>query len=640
MAAGVCWADTFTVRNTNDSGPGSLRSAITRANTNIGPDDIVFRPGLVGKTIRPSTMLPAITDSGTSINGDIDGDGAPDIGLDGSLQSAGSLLRVSVASNCTIAGLAINRSRYCGITVTDSSYVTIRSCHIGVNRAGTTRLRNQGSDIHIAESHHVTVGGTSPTDRNIICGGGLASVNPGVWVPKPGIEIDRSGRNTIIGNYFGIRRNGSAALDGGTGHYGVRVHGNWNVIGGRTAGERNVFGGLSQGVVLQLADSTTICGNYFGLLPDGDTNVPIKQYGVWVRKKANSNVIGGSATGARNVFAGDAIVGVYFNGRANEGNKVQGNYFGCNASGTRQRLIRKGVEIWIEAQTIGGPRAKAGNYFTPKSRYCPTCGVAVYEHGSGSVVRHNTFGKLPNGNPAHVPPVAGVQSWNATIDALDNTFATADYGLAVQGAPANPRVFRNRFLRCDTAVWIQPGARCRMGNLGNTKTSDDGGNRFRSTVTWHVRNESASRILCEGNDFGTTSRAAIDAKIWDRRDDGSLGRVDFNPLMGGIAPTGAADPVLALTGTTALATKAGGAEIVFSLSAPADVTVDVLNIAGRPVAMVAREVATEAGAQRFVWSGQTQHGVPAPPGAYLVRIAARGTDGQQMQALSRIRLGR
>jgi predicted outer membrane repeat protein len=49
--AGVAHADTFTVSNLNDAGPGSLRQAITDANTNgngSAVDDVVFASGLSG----------------------------------------------------------------------------------------------------------------------------------------------------------------------------------------------------------------------------------------------------------------------------------------------------------------------------------------------------------------------------------------------------------------------------------------------------------------------------------------------------------------------------------------------------------------------------------------------------------------
>ena len=48
-------AATFTVTNTNDSGPGSLRQAVADAALLAGPDTIVFAPALSGQTILLTT---------------------------------------------------------------------------------------------------------------------------------------------------------------------------------------------------------------------------------------------------------------------------------------------------------------------------------------------------------------------------------------------------------------------------------------------------------------------------------------------------------------------------------------------------------------------------------------------------------
>src|SRR5438552_4756755 len=55
-------ASTFVVSNTNDSGPGSLRQAITDANANPGTDLVTFNIGSGLQTIAPTSLLPDITD--------------------------------------------------------------------------------------------------------------------------------------------------------------------------------------------------------------------------------------------------------------------------------------------------------------------------------------------------------------------------------------------------------------------------------------------------------------------------------------------------------------------------------------------------------------------------------------------------
>src|SRR5260221_4562962 len=64
LAATSARASTLTVVNNLDSGLGSLRQAILDANTNPGPDTIVFAiPGAGLHTIAPVSALPAITEA-------------------------------------------------------------------------------------------------------------------------------------------------------------------------------------------------------------------------------------------------------------------------------------------------------------------------------------------------------------------------------------------------------------------------------------------------------------------------------------------------------------------------------------------------------------------------------------------------
>src|SRR3954468_16435824 len=65
---GICighstWAADFVVLTPADSGPGSLREAITAANAAPGPDRIVFNiPGVGVQEIAVLSALPDITD--------------------------------------------------------------------------------------------------------------------------------------------------------------------------------------------------------------------------------------------------------------------------------------------------------------------------------------------------------------------------------------------------------------------------------------------------------------------------------------------------------------------------------------------------------------------------------------------------
>jgi len=624
-------ADTYEVRNDADSGTYSFRWAIEQVNSHLGADTIEFAPAMIGKVIKPLTPLPDLWGSPTYIDADIDDDGKPDVALNGSRLTSGWGLRWS-ADASSLEGLAIAGFPDGGLYCEDADLNTIRSCHIGLNLAGTKAVRNHGPDIQLATSYSNTIGGATAADRNLIAGGYRDPSFP--TFADAGILITNCDGNKIMGNYVGLAANGATPLEGG--NVGIAIHGGGpNSIGGMAPGEGNVLGNLWYGIWLMDAQGNQIAGNLLGLAANGGRLAPIGFSCIEVRDRCTGNVIGGTVPQARNVFAGSAHEGIHFNGILTENNKVKGNYFGLNAAGTRPRPLDMGIRIanGAGAQIIGGQAARAGNYFAQPSE-APgwTYGINVtLSSGAGSIIRRNQFGTRPDGGKS--PLSEGIRVTGVALQILDNAFdGMEQVAITVTGSGAFPRVFRNTFRNCYAAVNIIDGGDCLLGNLSNSRTNDDGGNYFDPTNARNIWNLTGNRIRAENNWFGTTSRPAIEAKILDRNDDPNLGRVDYLPL--GTPPAAAGTPALRLTGTAAVPTRAGGAEIVFSLSAPADVTVEVLNIAGRLVATAARDVPCEAGLQRVLWSGRTDRGTSAPSGTYPLRITARNADGGQATALT------
>ncbi|NUM81805.1 hypothetical protein HUU42_13490, partial [bacterium] len=70
--------DPLLVLNTNNSGFGSLRDAISFANSNAGPDTVRFAAVLSGDSIAIASVLN-LTDDSTMVDADINGDSIPDI---------------------------------------------------------------------------------------------------------------------------------------------------------------------------------------------------------------------------------------------------------------------------------------------------------------------------------------------------------------------------------------------------------------------------------------------------------------------------------------------------------------------------------------------------------------------------------
>jgi hypothetical protein len=122
-------ASPWTVCNLNDSGPGSLRSAIDSANASPGADVIEFN---VAGTIESLSPLPPLSDQtgGTFIDG-LSAPGASSsqpfvitVTLDGSLQGSGDGLAIGSSGN-HVTGLGIRRHPASGIVVSNGSSNTI-----------------------------------------------------------------------------------------------------------------------------------------------------------------------------------------------------------------------------------------------------------------------------------------------------------------------------------------------------------------------------------------------------------------------------------------------------------------------------------------------------------------------------------
>lgn len=97
--------------------------------------------------------------------------------------------------------------------------------------------------------------------------------------------------------------------------------------------------------------------------------------------------------------------------------------------------------------------------------------------------------------------------------------------------------------------------------------------------------------------------------------------------------------LLAVSGLVA-AQSGRGASISYVLSAPAEVTVELRNIAGRRVRGLVRDRTADAGARTLTWDLRSDMGTPVPAGRYLVHLTARGDAGEVVSALAPLQVRR
>ena len=200
---------TFVVVNINDSGPGSLRDAITQANLDTSATSVIdfniqqiVSPPATVNTITLRSALPTITHpvqlDGTSQPGYA---GIPLVELDGSaVQTAASGLTIAAGAS-TVKGLAIHGFRAHGIVLENLGQDVIAADFLGTDASGRTSVPNSGFDIDIEGVSGNTIGGKTSGAGNVISGGGL------------GIFINGGSGDVIQGNLIGTDLSGEHALN-------------------------------------------------------------------------------------------------------------------------------------------------------------------------------------------------------------------------------------------------------------------------------------------------------------------------------------------------------------------------------------------------------------------------------------------
>lgn len=404
--ASAAQAAVFVVTNTDDTGAGSLRQAMTdanaQANAPVAVNDVIrFNiPGAGVRTITPASSLPIISDPvtldgytqpGASANTravgsdavlliEINGSASP---LTGSFAQAG-LTIIGAGGNSTIRGLVINRfadPRFVGIPGISlfGDGNVIEGNFIGTDPTGTLDRGNGTHGIIIAGSNN-RIGGTTPQARNVISGNGTTGQgNPGngVIIGGSGDQLGAPVNTVVLGNYIGTNAAGTAALpnsDSGV----VLIESLGTVIGAPGAG--NVISGHPASGILIIATTTpgvptsdsfnaTIQGNFIGVDATGQVAIPNTD-GVTIEADfaPQSDVtLGGTAPGAGNLLSGNRNFGAQiFSIRTLI---IQGNLVGTDPAGQRAIPNRAGGLYFPinpnvpsdYAITIGGDVAAARN---------------------------------------------------------------------------------------------------------------------------------------------------------------------------------------------------------------------------------------------------------------------------------------
>jgi uncharacterized repeat protein (TIGR01451 family) len=314
FAAGT-QAATFTVSNVTDGGLGSLRQAITDANTTSGADSIVFAiPGAGLHTITPGSDLPVITEAvlidgysqpGSSANTLAIGDNAVLlIELTGTGVSNGNgLWFTNAVDGAEVRGLVMTRWNN-AITLVGAKNTVIDGNFLGTNAAGTAASSNSSAFFILSGAQNNTVGGPTAAARNLISGNTTAGLTMG---------NSSTSFNLIENNYIGTNASGSAAIGNLT---GISLNGvttatvRNNVISGN-----NPSSSFAAGIrIFNTSSDIHVLGNKIGVAANGTTALA-NNYGILLSDGfsggANANLIGSQAE--PNIIAFNAAAGVALN---------------------------------------------------------------------------------------------------------------------------------------------------------------------------------------------------------------------------------------------------------------------------------------------------------------------------------------
>ncbi len=215
---------------------------------------------------------------------------------------------------------------------------------VGATAAGTTALSgcNIGVGIFNGATANV-IGGTVPGAGNVIS----SNLEYGIDISDAGTS-----NNLVLGNLIGTGIAGTNALGNVGFGIGIWSGASGNIIGGTSAGARNVISGTTgfgYGITIGGANGNVVQGNYIGTDIHGEAGITNMVAGVALYGAASNNIIGGSSPGAGNLVSGNYNYGVYLSDPGTAGNWILGNNIGTDATGTNALPNNIGVAVYSGA---------------------------------------------------------------------------------------------------------------------------------------------------------------------------------------------------------------------------------------------------------------------------------------------------
>ena len=199
---------TFTVVNTNNSGPGSFRQAILDANASITAGDTIrFAITNAVTTISPASALPTIIDPviidgytqpGAAANTSAGAFNAVlPVRISGTGAGAGANGLLVTAGGSIVRGLRITGFAGDGIELAGLGGNIVEGCAIGVDAAGASQANTANGVLISGGSHGNSIGGVLPGQANLIAFNGQDGISVAAAVANTNNAFRR---NSIFSN--------------------------------------------------------------------------------------------------------------------------------------------------------------------------------------------------------------------------------------------------------------------------------------------------------------------------------------------------------------------------------------------------------------------------------------------------------
>ena len=191
---------------------------------------------------------------------------------------------------------------------TSADYNSVRGNFIGTDATGSLPRGNLFEGVKVQSATNITIGGSSPGARNLICANGT------------GVLLLGSSRDVVQGNFIGTDVTGHYDL--GNTDDGIDVQGcSLCTIGGANAGNLIANNG-GYGLLLLGSNTNVVQGNWIGADPGGAWPLGNGKDGIFLQG-SSVTTIGGTFAGLANVieFNNGAGVNIY----SGQSNRVSAN---------------------------------------------------------------------------------------------------------------------------------------------------------------------------------------------------------------------------------------------------------------------------------------------------------------------------